>query len=146
MAAEFLTYVCRPEAFRPCPADGLTWWGADEWDQARMAHEGMWPDSTSFWTRQEWERLYAQGYRYCALLKGGRAMATAGLWPRTDDQWEVIAVGTAPATRGRGYGKAVVSFVTQTILDAGRDATIGFREANAAMRGVAVALGYEASE
>ncbi len=32
----------------------------------------------------------------------------------------MIAVGTAPNHRRMGYGKAVVSFVTQEILDAGK--------------------------
>jgi len=71
--------------FRPYRIDGLKWWAADEWEAAYEANEGMWPDSTP-WSRKEWDKLYSQGYRYCALLKKGRAVATAGLWPRTNEE------------------------------------------------------------
>jgi len=87
--------------------------------------------------------LHAEGCSYCDLLVGGRAVATAGLWPRTDEEWEPIAVGTAPAHRNQGYGKAIVSFATQAILDAGRTAVVVTREDNVPMRHVAAALGYE---
>jgi predicted GNAT family acetyltransferase len=73
----------------------------------------------------------------------GRAVATAGLWPRTDQEWEVIAVGTAPGFRNRGYGKAVVSFVTQEILDAGKVAALSHHKENTAMGRIADALGYK---
>jgi len=142
MDVKFATFVCRKEAFRPYRIDGLRWWAADEWEAAYKAHEGMWPDST-FWSREEWDKLYSQGYRYCAALKNGRAVTTAGLLPRTNEEWEVIAVGSAPGFRRQGYGKGIVSFVTETILNAGRDATIGFRKSNIPMRWIAVALGYE---
>ncbi len=143
MAAQFVTFFCRRETFSPYRIEGPRWWAADEWEAAYRAHEEMWPDSTTFWSREEWGELYSQGYRYCAVLRKGKAVATAGLWPRTDEEWEVIAVGTAPGFRRQGYGKAVVSFVTETILQGGRVATIGFRKENTPMRRTAVALGYE---
>lgn len=146
MADEDMEAVCRSETFRPYRLEGLRWWRADEWEAARDAHEGMWPpreDHWTFWSEEEWHELYSEGLRYCSPLENGRAVATAGLWPRTDEAWEVIAVTTAPGLRNRGYGKAVVSFVTQEILHAGRDATLTFRKANTPMHRIAAALGYE---
>jgi len=142
MPVEFETLVCTREMFRPYRIDGLRWWAADEWEAAYKAYEGVWPDSTP-WSRADWDELYSQGYRYCSVLRNGKAVASAGLLPRTNEEWEVIAVGTAPEFRNQGYGKAIVSFVTETILESGRDATIGFRESNTPMRRTAVALGYE---
>jgi RimJ/RimL family protein N-acetyltransferase len=140
-----VTLVCTRETFRPCPSEGARWWEVGDWEAARDAHEGMWPrdDGWTFWSEKEWQQLYAEGYRYCDLLVDGKAVATAGRWPWATDEWGVIAVGTAPVHRGKGYGKAIVSFVTQTILDAGRTAVIITREDNAAMRRVAGSLGYE---
>lgn len=142
MAEQDTEAVCTGETFRPYRIEGLRWWAADEWEEAYKAHKGMWPQST--WFPQDlWRELYSEGYRYCSLLVNGRGVATAGLWPRTDKAWEVIAVGTAPRFRNRGYGKAVVSFVTQEILDAGRDAALTFRKGNTPMHRIAAALGYE---
>jgi len=142
MAEDEMQVVCRPEAFRPYRIVGLRWWGPGEWDAACKAHKGMWRHST-WWSQEEWHELYSEGYRYCSLMRNGRAVATAGLWPRTDREWEVVAVGTAPGFRNKGYGKAVVSFVTQAIVDAGRNATLTFRRRNTPMRRIASALGYQ---
>ena len=136
-----VTYLCTAQAFRPCRVDGLRWWLAGEWEQAQRAHEGMWPDC-SYWSREEWDGLYAEGYQYCALLRDGRSVAAAGLWPRLEEEWEVIAVGTAPAHRRQAHGRAIVSFATETILETGRVAAIGFRENNTPMLRIARALGY----
>jgi RimJ/RimL family protein N-acetyltransferase len=140
-----VTLFCTRETFRPCPSEGARWWQVEDWAAARDAHQEMWPrdDGWTFWSEEEWRRLYSEGYRYCDLLVDGRAVATAGLWPRTSEEWGPIAVGTAPAHRNKGYGKAIVSFVTRTILDAGRTAVIVTREDNAPMRRVAEVLGYE---
>lgn len=54
----------------------------------------------------------------------------------------MIGLSTAPASRGRGYGRAVVSFVTRSILEAGSAAALTYREENAAMCRIADALGY----
>ncbi len=134
--------VCTVQTFKPQDTEGLRWWQAGDWADAYSAHEGMWPDSTP-WAEEEWHELYSQDYRYCSLLVNSRAVAAAGLWQRTDHEWEVIAVGTAPGFRNQGYGKAVVSFVTRTILEEGRVATIHTETENTAMLRAASAVGYE---
>lgn len=138
----YVQMICTRQTFRPYASDGATWWRVEDWTRTYEAHQGMWPGVT-FWSEEEWRQFYAEGYRYCDLLVDGRAVATAGLWPRTDEEWGPIAIGTAPARRNRGHGKAIVSFVTQAILDAGRAAVVVTREDNVPMRHVAAALGYE---
>jgi len=60
--------------------------------------------------------------------------------------WEVAAVSTAPASRRRGYGKAVVCFVTAHILEQGRKATIFSDSTNVAMRKTAESVGFYRSD
>lgn len=141
----YVEAVCTAETFRPYRSEGLRWWRVDDWEACYQAHQGMWPrdDGWTWWPEDEWRKLYSEGYRYCDLLLDGRAVATAGLWPRAEHEWEVVAVGTAPGFRNRGYGKAVVSFVTEEIVGAGKVAALSFREDNAAMRRIADALGYK---
>jgi len=64
------------------------------------------------------------------------------VWRYSEEAWEVAAVYTVPAFRRRGYGKAVVSFVTAHILDAGRLATCHTRVDNAAMIATAESVGF----
>lgn len=140
----YVDWICTAETFRPHPLEGLRWWRADDWEECRRVHEGVLPraDGWTWWPEEEWRKLCSEGYRYCSMLVDGRAVATAGLYPRTETEWEVIAVGTAPGFRDRGCGKAVVSCVTQEILNAGKVAMVSYRKDNAAMRRIAEALGY----
>ena len=136
-----LAFICTKETFRAFKMEGLRWWHVADWQEAYKANKGMWPD-LDFWSEEEWDELYSQGCRYCAVLKNARAVAITGLWPRTENKWEVIAVGTAPGYRNRGYGKAIVSFVTKEILESGRSATITTRNENTPMLKIIERLGY----
>lgn len=136
-----LTFICTKETFRAFKMEGLKWWRVSDWQEAYKAIKEMWPDSEP-WAEEEWNELYSQGYRYCAVLRHGRAVAAAGLWPRTENEWEVIAVGTAPGYRNRGYSKAIVSFVTEEILESGRNATITTCNENTPMLKIIERLGY----
>ena len=140
----YVEAVCTAETFRPVPSEHVQWWRVSDWEDAYRAHEGMWPRDYdwTWWPEEEWRKLYSEGYRYCDLLVDGRAVATACLWPRAEHEWEVIAVGTAPNHRRMGDGKAVVSFVTQEIIDSGKVAALSYHEDNAPMRRIAEALGY----
>jgi RimJ/RimL family protein N-acetyltransferase len=137
----YVQMVCTRETFTPRPSDGARWWEVEDYDAARDAHEGMWPGVT-FWSEEEWRQFHAEGCRHADLLVDGHAVSTAGLWPRTDEEWGPIAVSTAPDHRNKGYCKALISFVTQAVLDAGKRAVIVTRDDNAPMRRVAEALGY----
>ncbi len=136
-----ISFITTGTGFCPLPMDGTRWWAVGDWAKARDAHSGMWPGN-QFWLEGDWRQLYAEGYRYCALLKDGHSVAVAGLWPRTESEWEVIAVGTAPAHRNRGYARGIVTFVTQEILSVGRFAGITTRHDNSPMLRVIERLGF----
>ena len=134
-------FICTQKDHRRHQAEGLRWWHVGDWAEANAAYDGMWP-GVGPWPETEWRDLYAEGTRYCAVVNSGKALATAGLWTRSEEQWEVIAVGTAPGHRGRGHGKAVVSLVTEEIHRFGRDATITTQAGNLPMLRVIQQLGY----
>ena len=141
MQDRLLSFITTGEGFQRQQTDGVKWWALDDWAEAGKAYNGMWPGQ-EFWPQGEWRDLYAQGYRYCAFVRDGRSLAMAGLWPRSEREWEVIAVGTAPTCRSRGYAKAVVTFVTDEILSHGRSATITTRCDNIPMLRVIDYLGF----
>jgi len=84
-------------------------------------------------SREDWEQNRADGFRYCAIVEHEAIAALAAVWTYSETHWEVAAVSTAPAFRQRGYGKAVVCFVTAHILEQGRKATILTDSTNVAM-------------
>ena len=141
MADELLSFTTDGTGFRPYRMEGVRWWDVGDWREADEAGRRAWPD-WEFWPEEEWRQLYGEGYRYCALLRDGAAVATAGLWLRSPTTWEVIAVGTAPLYRGQGYAKAVVTFVTEHVLVQGRMARITTRSDNLPMRRVIARLGF----
>jgi predicted GNAT family acetyltransferase len=128
--------ACTPAAFRPVVHENIRWLDQDE-DRLLFRVEAREPP-----TREEWEEWHAEGYRYCALIQAGLMLSKAAVWMRSDDAWELAAVWTDPAHRGRGYARSVCSFVTTHILARGREATCHTRANNAAMLRVAESLGY----
>ena len=140
---KYAKLICSSETFCPHPSDCLRWWSESDWEEYFQATDGSLSWGASPFSKEEWKNLYAEGYRYCAALQEGRSVAVAGLWPRSEEEWEVIAMGTALRVRGQGYGKAIVSFVTQSILDSGRNATITIRKGNAPMLQVAARVGFK---
>jgi ribosomal protein S18 acetylase RimI-like enzyme len=140
-ADEWAILFCTEETFRPFHMDCVRWWSWSEWEDYYRMTDGMWPSSSPH-TREDWEHARREGYTYCAAIVDGRNVATAAVWRRSDDEWEVAAVGTAPGFRRRGYGKAVVSFITDHIIAHGRTATIGARPGNVAMLETARSVGF----
>ena len=132
MPDRLLSFIATAEDLRRHQTTGVRWWEAEDWAVASKAYSGMWPGK-EFWPEEEWQSLYAEGYRYCGLIRNGRSLAIAGLWPRDEQEWEVIAVATAPAHRNCGHGKAVVTFVAEKILAEGRHPTITTRHDNVPM-------------
>jgi ribosomal protein S18 acetylase RimI-like enzyme len=132
--------VCTADTFRPAGQEEVRWLDRDEdlalFEQLSIA-VGADPPS---W--EEWKSWHQQGYRYCGVAGGKAIVAKAAVWTRSDTAWEVTAVLTHPACRSRGYAKAVCSFATASILEAGRTATCHTHATNSAMLRVAESLGY----
>jgi RimJ/RimL family protein N-acetyltransferase len=139
----YVTLACTKRSFRPVPSGNTRWWAKDDWREYHEAIEGALGWGGGALLKKEWIKLYQRGYRYCATFRRGRAIAIAGLWPRTKEEWEVIAVGVRAGEMGKGHGGAIVSFVTDEILKHGRRATIGTRPENAAMLRAARAVGFQ---
>jgi predicted GNAT family acetyltransferase len=97
-------------------------------------------------SREDWEQNRAEGFRYCAIVEREAIAALAAVWTYSETHWEVAAVSTAPASRRRGYGKAVVCFVTAHILEQDRKATILSDSTNVAMRKTAESVGFYRSD
>ncbi len=130
--------VCDPKTFRPVDHSGVRW----------LDTERDYPLAAEFWPReiglslQDWQDARNQGYRYCAIVEGGRIVSLGAVWKYSRDRWEVAAIRTAPEFRGRGYAKRIVSFVTEHILASGRVPTCTVSAENVAMIRVVESVGF----
>jgi predicted GNAT family acetyltransferase len=136
---QYVKLRCTKRTFRPILSEKTRWWAKDDWREHRTA---TYPPFLAH-HKKTWDRLYRQGYRFCATLKKGRIIAAAGLWPRYKDCWEVIAVGVKHGMRSKGLGRAIVAFVTDEILKTGRMATLTTNINNIAMQRAARAVGFK---
>jgi predicted GNAT family acetyltransferase len=112
-----------------------------DWDLDFSLAQAMWPEALPL-TRATWDEARALGYRYCGAIEQGYIRAIAAVWRYSEMAWEVAAVRTLPEARRQGYAKAVVSFVTAHILDAGKRATCTTGEDNLAMQRTAESVGF----
>ena len=92
--------------------------------------------------RARYEAIRQYGCRVGAIIEDGKIVASAGAQRRSGDASEVVSVRTPQPCQGRGYAKAVVSFVTAQILAAGRIPTLETRHDKVAMLHIAELLGY----
>jgi len=93
-------------------------------------------------SREDWLENRRQGFTYCAVVERLQIQSMAAVWKYSATAWEVAAVVTRPAVRRRGYGKAVVTFVTTCVLDAGRLATCSTTSDNIPMQRIAESVGF----
>lgn len=138
----YWSLICTPNSFRPTDCSHVRWL---DWENDYPLAQAYWPQDPPL-SREDWEQNRAEGFRYCALVEQGSIAALAAVWTFSQTHWEVAAVSTAPAFRRRGYGKAVVSFVTAHILEQGRTATISTDESNVAMLKTALSVGFYHSD
>ena len=76
------------------------------------------------------------------IWENGKIIARAAIWKYSQTAWEVAAVSTLPAHRGKGYGTMVVEHCTAMILKSGKIATCTTSDTNTAMRRVAEKAGF----
>ena len=130
--------TCTLVDFRPVAMSRVRWL---DWEQDFALAQAFWPPEFPL-TPEIWAEARDLGYHYCAIVEDGQIASIAAEYRCADDAWMVAAVSTAPAFRRRGYAKAVVSFVTQGILDAGRIAFCQTREDNIPMIRTAESVGF----
>ncbi|MBM3238313.1 GNAT family N-acetyltransferase [Candidatus Poribacteria bacterium] len=123
---------------KPISTEGVRWLTAGD---LPLIQAYWWADVEP-WTLEEWCDLAAQGYRYCGLIIDGKLVSMCGVEERNATEWEVIAVGTRPDCRRRGYARQVVAFAAQSIVAAGRVATYTARSTNVASQRTAEAVGF----
>ena len=136
-------HPCTKNTLRPAPTGSVRWLDRDA-DYPLAAD--YWRRIGSSLSRKDWDEAHTE-YRYrfaarsAAVIVDGTIIATAALLPFSDWACEVAAVSTDPLWRCRGYGKAVVSFVTAEILSAGRIATCVTQDENQPMIKTAHSVG-----
>jgi ribosomal protein S18 acetylase RimI-like enzyme len=134
----YRSLICTPDSFRPSDCSRVRWLDLEnDYPLARA----YWPQDPPL-SREDWEQNRADGFHYCAIVEHEAIAALAAVWTYSQTHWEVAAVSTAPAFRKRGYGKAVVCFVTAHILEQGRKATILTEIRNVAMLKTAESVGF----
>jgi hypothetical protein len=94
------------------------------------------------WTLKEFQELQNMGYSYCGVFLNQRLCSIAGLWKRSSDVWEVIAVGTKEEYRHNGMAKSVVYFIANDILQHIDVASYTSRENNKASIHTAQSVGF----
>jgi len=134
--------TCTTATFRPCSSAHVRW--LDKEHDYPLVH-AFWPRESPL-SRAQWDQAHVDGYQYCGVIVDGCLAAMAAVWRYCPTAWEVAAVATLPQYRARGYGKAVVSFATAAILEAGRVATCTMRADNGAMIRTAEAVGFQQSD
>ena len=92
--------------------------------------------------KEMWDRIYAQGTRYCGLFIGDQMVSRACVEKYASNAWEVADVRTAKEYRGYGFAFQICRFVLNYILSQGRTATIRTEEDNAGMQKVICKLGF----
>ena len=135
-----MNFACTAQTFRPVDNSGVFWldiYGDYEIVRAYWHAHGL---SLS---RAMWEQAHRWGYHYAVITIEGEIISCAAVGRFSNDVWAVAAVGTLSGFRRRGHSKAVVSFVTRHILDAGRVAVIETGDDNEAMAATARSVGFQ---
>jgi GNAT superfamily N-acetyltransferase len=138
----YWSLICTPASFRPTDCSHVRWL---DWENDYPLARAYWPQDSPL-SPEDWEQNRTEGFRYCAIIEQGAIAALAAVWTYSETHWEVAAVSTTPAARLRGYGKAVVCFVTAYILEHGRKATILTEKTNIAMLRTAQRVGFYLSD
>lgn len=132
-----IEWKCDKGSFSPVDFCKARWldWGGEDYELFRQFCGYPLP-------RTRYEAIRRYGCRIGAIIEGGKIVASAGEQRRPGNASEVVSVGTLQHCQGRGYAKAVVSFVTAQILAAGRIPTLQTRNDKLAMIHIANLLGY----
>ena len=138
----FVSLICTRRTFCPIPTDATRWWASCDWRKYVTATDGALGWGNPPLSKKDWVKYYAQGYRFCATLKRGRAVAVAGLWPRPGPQWQVVSNGLKLGCEHKGYAEEILAFVADEILKTRRDALFMVRPDNRAWVTAAKAVGF----
>lgn len=93
--------------------------------------------------REDIERYFSNGARSFSVYMDGKPVSTCLIFPNCLDIWEVGAVHTAEAERGKGHVRKVVSAALNALLSAGLVPKYQVAETNLPSIRLAESLGLE---
>jgi ribosomal protein S18 acetylase RimI-like enzyme len=132
--------ICTRDTFTPAEGVSVRWLEASA-DYILAAD--FWSRTDSPLAVETWREAHDRyRYSYAAVVLDGGIVAIAAFLPFSLHAWDVSAVKTDSGFRRKGYGKAVVSFVTASILARVPTATCVTRDDNVAMIRTAQGVGF----
>ncbi|MEY2469433.1 MAG: FR47-like protein, partial [Actinomycetota bacterium] len=117
-----VTYVCTADAFKPAPWDEVMWLDVVRDFALLAAFHARNPDGGPF-TDESALNWRDSGFSDAGIVQDGVLVARAARWAYSDEAWELAGVITLPERRGEGLGRSACSFITESIVTAGRTAT-----------------------
>ena len=137
MAGPDLKYVCAPDIFRPYTCDQEIQLNlVDGTRELELYNDKRFPNTIG----------YSNNPRRVAAFAtcNGNIASVAAACADSDIMWQ-IGVDTIPEYRNKGIGKAVVSAITQYILQRGIVPYFSTNTSNLGSRRIATALGYRSA-
>lgn len=136
MDEEWAAYRCTTATFVPHRRHDVRWLDPEA-DRALL--DGVWSVPL---TDADLARWSAEGTCYAGVVEDGVIVSIAARFAWAEESWELGAVRTKEAHRGRGLARSACTFVTAHILGAGKVATCHTLATNVAMRRVVESLGF----
>ncbi len=141
---ETITLICSREDFRPAPVGWVRWLALNA-DIYRV-QQAMRTNGLPAPTYAEWEEQHRLGYRFCAAMVHNRIVSQAVVLPHSETEFELKDIRTLDGFQRQGFGKAVVTFATEYILNAAPAATCRVSTTNPPLLSLLESLGYRREE
>jgi len=138
-----VVYVCDKTSLHTHNCPGCRRMGAHDVEAYIALKRSMWPELDAECERSDISRNIGDGIAYAVFVDSRIVSASSA--PRVahmNDRVEEAAVDTHPDFRGRGYGRCVISGMTDAVLGLGRTPIYRASGTNVASSRVAVVCGY----
>ncbi len=143
---EIIKFICTDENLKNCTDNSVTEF--DAYENYAMLNEFFGEHDKSLMCSKE---EYFKDFDYNSwidyvIIKNGKIISRAGIWKRSDGEWEVAGVSTLPQYRRKGYGATVVRHCISKIIESGKTATCSTKATNIPMIKTAVKAGFKVLE
>ena len=146
MEIKYLDLICTEGTFRGSSDPSAVLFDAYENYEQITAFYDSCPECESFPKEEYFSGDWYERWEDWILWEDGVIAARAGIWKKSEDEWEVAGVITRPEYRKRGYSVRLVSHCVAKILEAGKTAVLSTAETNRPMIGAARKAGFVLSE
>lgn len=142
MNIKYLDFVCTKDTFNGCFDDSVV--AFDAWKNYETITEfyDSCPECQSFPKEEYFGGDWYDKWEDYVIWDNGRIVARAGIWKKSEHEWEVAGVITLPDYRQKGYSLRIVSHCISRILEHGKIAILSTAETNYAMIKVAKKAGF----